>query len=545
MKKRVIPAFILIVYSAILIKVMVFKNIALEIGSWAFRITTDAGQTNLVPFKTILHYLSGREGLLISFINLIGNIALLVPIGFFAPLVLRKMTWRTSLILAAASGFAIELTQVVFSVGIFDIDDVILNGLGVVVGYWIFVMMFGNYRVRSASKNQASSTKQLSVILISLFIVLGAAWWVFAQPTIVPSVNISTDALDWPSFGQAAVGIADSATLETHGKQTSVPTASTAKLITALLVLDKKPLMLGQGGPTITMTRDDIALLNKYAALNGSEVGKVLVGEKLTEYQMLEAMMLPSANNMADSLAIWAYGSLPEYRAAANKFLANQGLSGTHVGTDASGLDPSTVSTAEDMVRIGKLVMEQPVLAQIVAKESSSDFPLIGTIRNTNTLLGQNGIVGIKTGNSDEQGGAFVGAARIVVNGQPATVVIAVLGAPSLSAALSSSLSLIQSIESNNKRTGGESAVPQKNDLCGGTGGNGKVRSVGTDSFTMARNDSGRTQTVHLTSQVSIKASSGDISVSDLKNGDAVTLVGGPNSDGSFTATDVVVCGVS
>ncbi|MBO0861980.1 MAG: hypothetical protein J2P21_26510 [Chloracidobacterium sp.] len=115
--------------------------------------------------------------------------------------------------------------------------------------------------------------------------------------------------------------------------------------------------------------------MNAYAARNGSEISKALVGEQLSECQMLKAKLLPSANNMADSLAIWAYGSLQENSATANKFLGSHGLNGAHVDPDASGFNPSTVSTAPDMVRIGKLVMQNPALAEIVAKKSVSGFP--------------------------------------------------------------------------------------------------------------------------------------------------------------------------
>jgi len=216
-------------------------------------------------------------------------------------------------------------------------------------------------------------------------------------------------------------------------------------MITALVVLQAKPLSPGQTGPMLTMSRDDLVLLKTYAALDGSRITKMGVGEQLSEYQMLEAMMLPSADNAADSLAIWAYGSLPAYSAAANSYLAGLGLSGTHVGTDASGLDPSTVSTAHDMVLIGELVMQNPVLAEIVGEQSVSGFPLVGTITNTNSLLGQDGIVGVKTGNSDEQSGAYVAAADATVNGKTETIVTAVLDAPSLDDAMDASVPLIKS----------------------------------------------------------------------------------------------------
>jgi D-alanyl-D-alanine carboxypeptidase (penicillin-binding protein 5/6) len=126
--------------------------------------------------------------------------------------------------------------------------------------------------------------------------------------------------LSWPTSGQSAVGILNSKVLDTHGIQTPVPTASTAKLITALMVLKAKPLSVGQQGPTITLGPSDLAIYNAYVAEQGSVV-QVQSGEQISEYQMLEAMLLPSANNMADSLAIWAYGTLANYSEAANNYI--------------------------------------------------------------------------------------------------------------------------------------------------------------------------------------------------------------------------------
>jgi glycopeptide antibiotics resistance protein len=142
MKKRITLTIILIANSAIQIKVMVFKDLPLiRIGSLRFNFGgTHAGAANLLPFSTILPYLLGKKGWMIAVINLAGNIVLLVPIGFLVPFVYRKMTWKKSLALAVAAGFALEGMQAVFRVGIFDIDDVILNGLGVMIGYWAFMM---------------------------------------------------------------------------------------------------------------------------------------------------------------------------------------------------------------------------------------------------------------------------------------------------------------------------------------------------------------------------------------------------------------------
>jgi glycopeptide antibiotics resistance protein len=137
MRGRLIPALALVVYSAILIRVLVFKIAAIQIGTLRFRFPAGADQPNLVPFKTILPYLRGEPNSLIATINVAGNIALFVPIGFLVPFIYRRMTWQKSLVLAVVAGLAIEGMEVAFSIGIFDIDDVILNSAGIMIGYWV------------------------------------------------------------------------------------------------------------------------------------------------------------------------------------------------------------------------------------------------------------------------------------------------------------------------------------------------------------------------------------------------------------------------
>jgi glycopeptide antibiotics resistance protein len=145
MKKRLIPAFILIAYSAILIKLVVFKINLVKIGHLMFKFSgEEVGHANFLPFKTILPYLIGQHGRLIGIFNLLGNIVLFVPIGFLAPFVYRRMTWQKSLLLAVSVGLCIEGMEVALRVGIFDIDDVILNALGVMIGYWAFAILFKN-----------------------------------------------------------------------------------------------------------------------------------------------------------------------------------------------------------------------------------------------------------------------------------------------------------------------------------------------------------------------------------------------------------------
>ena len=248
---------------------------------------------------------------------------------------------------------------------------------------------------------------------------------------------------DWPDYGQAALALGNGPVLATKGKQHPAATASTAKLIVCLVVLQKRPLSGDAQGPSITFTQSDVDNYNRYVGVDGSVV-PVRVGERMTEREALEAILLPSANNIADTLAIWAYGSLADYRAAATRWLSDHGLRDTRMGTDASGFAPDTVSTAVDLVRIGQLAMQNDVVRSVVAMQTAQ-LPDVGTVHNVDTILGSDGVVGIKTGNSDQNGGVFVGAATKRVAGRTVTVVTAISGAPTLDDVLADSRDLLVS----------------------------------------------------------------------------------------------------
>ncbi len=251
-------------------------------------------------------------------------------------------------------------------------------------------------------------------------------------------------ALTWPAYGESAVGAAGYGLLETSGEQTSVPMASVAKVVTALAVLQKKPLGANQQGPTLTMSADDVALHDKYFSEGGSIV-EVQQGEQLSEYQALQALLLPSANNMADSLAIWAFGSMDNYLTYANQWLTSQGLDNTHMD-DASGFSPKTVSSASDLVRLGDIALKNAAMVSIV-KQQSASLPVAGTVNNTNWLINEDGVFGIKTGNTEQAKGCYLFAAKRTVNNQPVTVIGAVMGAPDLNTAIKDSRPLISSMD--------------------------------------------------------------------------------------------------
>lgn len=266
------------------------------------------------------------------------------------------------------------------------------------------------------------------------------------QATIItpPAQSRSTAKLTWPATGQAAIGAQGLGVQATNGPQTPAPTASIAKLITALAVLSVKPIATGSVGPTITMTTRDVQAYQTYNAEDGS-VAAVTVGEQISEYQLLQGMLLPSANNMADSLAIWAFGSLPAYRTYATTFVEKLGMDHTRIGTDASGFAPTTTSTASDLVKLGEAVEKNSVLTGMVAQRTAV-LPVAGTVKNVNWLLGTAGITGLKTGNSNQAGGVYLfSAPYALANGQTITLIGAVMQSPTLQTALDSALPLLVS----------------------------------------------------------------------------------------------------
>ena len=179
------------------------------------------------------------------------------------------------------------------------------------------------------------------------------------------------------------------------------PTASTAKMILSLVVMEKYPFTLGSAGETIEITPEFYDKYLWYISHNGSNT-PVAVGEAISQYDAIASILLASSNNMADSLAIWAFGSLENYQKFAADFLTSIGTKNTTIGVDACGYSETTTSTAEDLAIIANKLLENPVLREIVRLKSHT-VPVAGLIKNTNTILGENlnngaSVIGVKTG---------------------------------------------------------------------------------------------------------------------------------------------------
>ncbi len=231
----------------------------------------------------------------------------------------------------------------------------------------------------------------------------------------------------WPADGQAAFLKTGQPEIHAGPDQHPAPIASVAKVMTAYLVLRDHPLRPGEDGPLLTISEGDVADTDRRRGQEESVV-TVAAGEQLTELQALQALLLPSANNVAAVLARWDAGSEGRFVARMNATARSLGMTRTHY-TDPSGYDDATVSTAADQVRIVDSAMRLPVFASVVAT-SSVTLPVAGTVRNTDTLLGYDGFVGIKTGSDDAAGGCFAFRAIRRIDGKWTAITGVVLGQP-------------------------------------------------------------------------------------------------------------------
>ncbi|MFH8800477.1 serine hydrolase [Streptomyces sp. NPDC017936] len=232
-------------------------------------------------------------------------------------------------------------------------------------------------------------------------------------------------ALPWPDEGQGWMDVDGVGTMGGFGEQKPVAIGSVAKTMTAYVVLKGHALKEGEDGPSITVD----ATAEKeggYDQAGESTLNSVKAGDKLTLQQALSAVMIPSANNIARLLARWDAGSEAAFVEKMNAAAKELGMTHTTY-TDPSGLKETTVSTAEDQVKLGNAVVKIPALVAITSAASWTD-PYGRNWSNYNELPYRMGAIGIKTGSTTAAGGNLLFAARKEVGGQTVTLVGAVLG---------------------------------------------------------------------------------------------------------------------
>jgi D-alanyl-D-alanine carboxypeptidase (penicillin-binding protein 5/6) len=275
--------------------------------------------------------------------------------------------------------------------------------------------------------------------VIVLVVILGfGGYLVFTQSGTAPAATAVVAAPDIPKPaayayvappGESALNISGSTdfpaangTLGTGGGTAAVPIASISKLITALVILDRKPLTGTDAGPTLFFDKADVDLYDKYYVL-GASVASMPNGSSMSEQDALEMMLIDSACNYAEAVSTWAFGSQTAFLAATKSWLAAHSLTSTKI-FEPTGLDDRNVSTPADLIAIGRLALANPVVASIVA-QPSANIPGVGEIGNTNDLLMTDGVNGIKTGTLDA-GSDLLFSSTLAVPGSASLSVVGV-----------------------------------------------------------------------------------------------------------------------
>ncbi|WP_425589068.1 D-alanyl-D-alanine carboxypeptidase family protein [Streptomyces similanensis] len=232
--------------------------------------------------------------------------------------------------------------------------------------------------------------------------------------------------LPWPGEGQGWMDVTGVGTMGHFGKQTPVAIGSVAKTMTAYVILRDHPLKPGEEGPKIKV--DPTAEKEGGYDKTGDEstLNTVKAGDFLTEKQALSAVMIPSANNIARLLARWDSGSEAAFVKKMNATAKELGMTNSTY-TDPSGLTKTTVSTAEDQVKLGNAAVRIPAMVAITSVASWTD-PSGHNWPNYNELPYRIGAIGFKTGTTTAAGGNLLFASRKKVGGQTVTIVGAILG---------------------------------------------------------------------------------------------------------------------
>jgi serine-type D-Ala-D-Ala carboxypeptidase (penicillin-binding protein 5/6) len=238
-----------------------------------------------------------------------------------------------------------------------------------------------------------------------------------------PPVAAAADGLDlpWPTEGQASISVEGVGSLGSRGSRTPVPIASVTKVMTAHVLLREHPMRPGEDGADIVV--DQRAADESYSGTESTV--PVEAGRTYSQRELLEYLMVGSANNVARLLARWDAGDERAFVAKMNATARELGLADTTY-TGPSGLEATTTSTAADQLRLARAAMEDPVFREVVAVREVT-APGV-RVANTNKLLGRHGVIGLKTGSSTPAGGNLVWAVRQEVAGVPRLVLGVVLG---------------------------------------------------------------------------------------------------------------------
>ena len=232
----------------------------------------------------------------------------------------------------------------------------------------------------------------------------------FTPTPVTSTVSFETYTPNYPAYGSSGVALVGT-NIMLSNNNLQLPIASTAKIVAALTILDAlkdKDIK----NEYLIINEADVAITNAYKAKDGS-IAATPLGARVSYYAALQYMLIISANNYTDILTQRVFGTPQAYNAAATSYLQKKGLNSTAI-VDATGFSPATASTAQDMLQIGTLAVDNPTISEITQQRSVVQLNGV-TTKSTNLFLpNPNGeVIGLKTGFTDEAKAVFLNATQL------------------------------------------------------------------------------------------------------------------------------------
>ncbi len=286
--------------------------------------------------------------------------------------------------------------------------------------------------------------------MLALAMVLGVAYGAAALLSPVPSWHVEQalsaadidvawgDELALDDTGSTAVNAPSGSTVAA-GSAEPRPIAGAAKLVLVSVALAAEPLAVGGAGPAITI---DQAAVARYRDLDaaGARTVAVQFGQTWTRRDLIAATLIGSGNNTAELLISTVFGDLDGYLAAARAWLDEQGLTSTSV-VDGTGLDAASRSTAVDLARIGRLALENAVLAELLTTRPAESSAGARIDDEAGFVTGL-GTIGLVRSYTDAAGVCVL----LAVPAGDETIVIAMLGQPGYPAAEDAASAIIAAL---------------------------------------------------------------------------------------------------
>lgn len=153
-------------YLFLLTKAVLFKMEPMQ--SWGL-LFSPFYSINFIPLRTIFSFFSNTQSFGILFLNLAANIGLFIPMGILLPVLFQRWEGRNTLTASICTSVIFESIQYFFQIGVADIDDVLLNALGAVIGICIYKFLKRSFQ-EEHSFLMAAVSATLFVVGVGLFV---------------------------------------------------------------------------------------------------------------------------------------------------------------------------------------------------------------------------------------------------------------------------------------------------------------------------------------------------------------------------------------